>query len=410
MSWKLTTLRAVAEVALGRQRAPQHESGSHIVPYLRAANVKDGSLDLNDVLEMNFTPKEQQVFALEPGDLLMTEGSGSRSIVGASAVWRGEIEGIICFQNTLLRLRSRSGSMDGRFLAWWARGARESGLLASIAGGANIYHLSADRVRQLPIKLPPLGEQRIIADFLDAQNRIFEQVARSRRRQKELLELRRKTIVDGAVRQAGPANFKLFRALRTLRDGSHQPPPRVSVGVPLLTARNVSTGVLRLTEFDTHVSEDDARELERSLKLVAGDVLLSVKGTIGAVALTPSDFPRAVLDRNVALLRSGPRLLPEWLSAALRSTQLQDQMRIAISFAAQPGLPLGVIRELRLPLPPVEVQRLLARMIEQEEGQMARLERAIARHLYLLSEHRKALIVAATTGQIDVTTARGVTV
>ncbi len=41
MTWRRTTLRAVAEVALGRQRSPQHADGPHMVRYLRAANVKD---------------------------------------------------------------------------------------------------------------------------------------------------------------------------------------------------------------------------------------------------------------------------------------------------------------------------------------------------------------------------------
>ncbi|MFF3854143.1 restriction endonuclease subunit S [Micromonospora sp. NPDC002575] len=166
---RVMTLRSVAEVALGRQRSPQHETGSHIVPYLRAANVKDGELELSDVKTMNFTPGEQEIFALRPGDVLITEGSGSLGSVGASAVWRGELEGTVCFQNTLLRLRPRDGVADSRFLAWWTRSAFGSGIFASIATGANIFHISAERVRSLPISLPTFEEQRRIANFLDAE-------------------------------------------------------------------------------------------------------------------------------------------------------------------------------------------------------------------------------------------------
>src|SRR5690606_26012790 len=168
MTRSTTTLRTIAEVALGRQRAPQHETGPNMVPYLRAANVKDGSLDLTDVKEMNFTPTEQHIFALQPGDVLVTEGSGSLGSVGSSSVWNGDLQGTVCFQNTLLRLRPR-GETDSRFLAWWARYAHAAGLFASVATGANIYHLSAERVRALPCNAPPLTEQRRIADFLDAE-------------------------------------------------------------------------------------------------------------------------------------------------------------------------------------------------------------------------------------------------
>lgn len=114
--------------------------------YLRAANVKDGALDLDDVLSMNFTPSEQRIFSLRPGDVLITEGSGSLTAVGASARWSGEMSGAVCFQNTLVRLRALRLT-DSGFLSWWCRHAFASGLFASIATGANIFHLSAERVR-----------------------------------------------------------------------------------------------------------------------------------------------------------------------------------------------------------------------------------------------------------------------
>src|SRR5262249_20385166 len=122
-----TTVHKAAEVILGRQRNPQSDTGPHMVPYMRAANVKDGVLDLGDVKSMNFSPSEQEVFALRPGDVLVSEGSGSLSAVGASAVWNGEVAGRVCFQNTLLRLRPRRTTTDSRFLAWWSRAAYASG-------------------------------------------------------------------------------------------------------------------------------------------------------------------------------------------------------------------------------------------------------------------------------------------
>src|SRR5262249_15073408 len=150
-------------------------------------NVKDGVLDLGDVKSMNFSPSEQEVFALRPGDVLVSEGSGSLSAVGASAVWNGEVAGRVCFQNTLLRLRPRRTTTDSRFLAWWSRAAYASGLFASIATGANIYHLSAERVRSLPIDLPPLDEQRRIADFLDAETTRIDRLMSLRDHQRALL-------------------------------------------------------------------------------------------------------------------------------------------------------------------------------------------------------------------------------
>jgi type I restriction enzyme S subunit len=124
---KVVPLRHAAEILLGRQRAPEYEHGEGQTRYLRSANVQDGRLDLSDVKLMRFSQLERARFGLEPGDVLVTEGSGSRDTVGASAVWLGQLNEAICFQNTLLRLRPRA-DVSGRYLAWWARYAQASDL------------------------------------------------------------------------------------------------------------------------------------------------------------------------------------------------------------------------------------------------------------------------------------------
>jgi type I restriction enzyme S subunit len=103
--WVRAPLASIAEVQLGRQRSPKNHFGPNMKPYLRAANVTWDGLALDDVKEMHFSPKEVATFRLAPGDILLSEASGSASEVGKPALWRGEIEDC-CFQNTLLRVRT----------------------------------------------------------------------------------------------------------------------------------------------------------------------------------------------------------------------------------------------------------------------------------------------------------------
>ncbi len=49
-----------------------------MVPYLRAANVKDGRLDLEDVKSMDFSPAEQVILGLQAGDVLVRGSRQSR--------------------------------------------------------------------------------------------------------------------------------------------------------------------------------------------------------------------------------------------------------------------------------------------------------------------------------------------
>ncbi len=156
------------EVTMGRQRSPRHASGANMLPYLRAANVKDGRLDLADIKTMNFTPAEQTKYRLESGDVLITEGCGSIAQLGASAQWVGERAGVVCFQNTLLRLRSRLGRSLPGYAQQWARYAFESGAFASIASGTNIFHIGAERIEIMPVVMIDPDAQGSFIEVVEA--------------------------------------------------------------------------------------------------------------------------------------------------------------------------------------------------------------------------------------------------
>lgn len=171
------TLRDAAEVTIGRQRSPKNVAGEHLVKYLRAANVKDGRLEIDDVLEMNFDPREQATFKLQPGDILVSEGCGSLGQLGASASWHAELPGTVCFQNTLLRLRSKNGVTTPRYLDHLARHAFRSGWWASIASGTNIFHIGLERAKRLPVPVPSLVEQERVTVLLDSISGVTAEVS-----------------------------------------------------------------------------------------------------------------------------------------------------------------------------------------------------------------------------------------
>jgi len=154
------------EVQIGRQRAPKYASGTHTCLYLRAANIKDGFLLLDDVLEMDFNPSERETFRLATGDVLITEGCGSPEELGATARWSGELPGDVCFQNTLLRLRPRDGITTAGFAYAWSRHAFKSGKFLRVGRGSNILHIGSKRLSAMPMKVPPLPVQRALEDSL----------------------------------------------------------------------------------------------------------------------------------------------------------------------------------------------------------------------------------------------------
>lgn len=201
-------LGEICDVAIGRQRNPMHASGPDQRPYLRSANVKDGALALDDVLTMSFGASELPAYQLADGDVMVTEGCGSPDQLGASAAWRGEIEGTVCFQNTLLRLRAVPGVSEPRFLLHLARFLQRSGGWVSVASGTNILHIGVARARQVAVPDLPMREQIRISDALDALEGVRQTAAdvvlRARSLRRALLDV----LVSG--RQAVPPSYDRF--------------------------------------------------------------------------------------------------------------------------------------------------------------------------------------------------------
>ena len=135
-----------------------------MTPYMRAANVTWNGVDVSDVKEMDFTPKEQAIYRLEAGDILLSEASGSAAEVGKPAIWREEIPGA-CFQNTLIRVRSKGPLPE--FLHYHFLNDAKSGRFATAGKGIGINHLGADRMSSWPLTLPPIDVQRRIVAKLD---------------------------------------------------------------------------------------------------------------------------------------------------------------------------------------------------------------------------------------------------
>jgi type I restriction enzyme S subunit len=146
-------------ITIGRQRSPRHVEGDNIVPYLRSANVTNVGIDVTDVKNMNFTPDEQAKFALKAGDVLVSEASASPGAVGIPAVWHGELPGVVCFQNTLLRFRAVDGVTLPGFVEQWCRWAFETGKFLVAASGTNIRHIGVGGAASMSVCLPGEEEQ-----------------------------------------------------------------------------------------------------------------------------------------------------------------------------------------------------------------------------------------------------------
>lgn len=150
---------------------PGFASGKHTsdgigLPHLRPMNVtQDGRLDRSNLRSVAPELADKATRRLCRGDVLFNN-TNSLELVGKTALFEGEDKP--AFSNHMTRLRIKRGIADPPFIARLLHGCWRAGDFQRLANN-HVSQASVSRavLSDLPIALPPLAEQRRIAERLD---------------------------------------------------------------------------------------------------------------------------------------------------------------------------------------------------------------------------------------------------
>lgn len=168
--WRSVRLKFVARLQAGVTLGKVYGRDELVRrPYLRVANVQDGFLNLGEIAEIELPADEALRYELAPGDVLMTEG-GDRDKLGRGCVWRGQIERCL-HQNHVFAVRPAQELLRPEFLASTMSSSHGKSYFESTAHQTtNLASTNSTKLMNLPVPLPPLGEQeRIVRESAEAQ-------------------------------------------------------------------------------------------------------------------------------------------------------------------------------------------------------------------------------------------------
>ncbi|WP_268981563.1 restriction endonuclease subunit S [Streptomyces sp. MBT58] len=398
--WRMGQIKNIATVTLGKMLQSKDSGSDSRAPYMRAANVQpDGVLALDDVNEMWFRAGELEQLSIRAGDVVVVEGG--QGGFGRAAYVDQDLSGW-GFQNSINRLRPR-GECDGRFLAFYLIALRASGFIRAYANVVSMPHLTAEKLARVPIPLPPMDQQRDIADYLDRETARIDTLVEEQQRLIKLLKERRGAVVSAAI-GTGWSETRLGHVLRGIKDGTHGSFERLPSGEgrPLLGARNVMNGAVVIDGQESFISDSDAASIVANGYPLRGDVLLVIVGaTIGKTAVYELDESHA-FQRSVAFLRPSDVVNSRFLWHQVQSRRFQDELALRAKTSAQPGIYMGDVVAIPVYVPPIEHQRRIAVDLDHQTVKIDTLIAEAERFIELSKERRSALVTAAVTGQIDV--------
>ena len=166
--WPSAPLSECAVVQTGVAKGRKFGSGDDVltVPYLRVANVQDGYLDLSEIKNIEIRRSEFARFALQVGDVLLTEG-GDFDKLGRGFIWKDEVPGSV-HQNHIFAVRADRTKVLPEFLSYLIQSPYGKGYFLSVAHRTtHLACINTTKLKALPVVLPPLGDQRDMVQMLD---------------------------------------------------------------------------------------------------------------------------------------------------------------------------------------------------------------------------------------------------
>jgi type I restriction enzyme S subunit len=181
-----------------------------------------------------------------------------------------------------------------------------------------------------------------------------------------------------------------------ITDGEHITPQRTNTGILLLSARNVLDGRISIDDVD-FVPQHEYERIAKRLVIYPGDVLLSCSGTVGRSAVAPEGLTFTLV-RSVAVLKPLAGM-GKYLSIALRSPFLRNQIVQKQTQTAQANIFQGKIKTLIVPLSPLAEQQRIVAEVDSRLSVVEELEAVVTANLQRASRLRQSILQRAFCGQ-----------
>jgi type I restriction enzyme S subunit len=294
-----------------------------------------------------------------------------------------------CLGRGVAGIRPDPAKLNTNYLAQYL--AFSKAALAKLGTGSTFPAIRRADLDTFPIPLPPLSEQKRIAEILDRA----EALQAKRRHALALLDELTQSIFldmfgDPVTNPKGVQVVKLAEVTTRITDGVHQKPNYTDAGVAFISVKDITTGKL-MFDCCKFISAEDHQRFTRRSRPERLDILYTKVGaTYGRPAIIETDREFSIYV-SVCLIKPNKELInPFYLSAALGSSAVKKQADSRIKGIGVPDLHLDQIQKFLIPLPTMEDQQRFSRRVKSVEKLKSEYNSAIVEldALFASLQHR----------------------
>ena len=319
-----------------------------------------------------------------------------------------------------------------------------------------VKHLSSRTLNDLLIPLPPLAEQKAIAEKLDTLLAQVESTKARLERIPKILKRFRQSVLAAAVSGKLTEEWRSFyqcevvsenkikmerESYFNLHDKKCSDPPRfeekeapydipltwgwfraeeicdlITKGttpkkeqmselekIPFVKVYNLTfSGNLDFSIDPTFVSEETHKTFLKRSKAYPGDVLMNIVGPpLGKVSILPNTYPEWNLNQAISIFRPVCGVTPGYLSLCLRDYLLLEETKSkAKATAGQFNLTLEICRDYAIPVPPKQEQTEIVRRVDQLFAYADTIETQVNNALERVNNLTQSILAKAFRGEL----------
>lgn len=360
-TWPMTKLEDVCDIRIGRtprRDTPKYWGGSHpwvTISDLNKDIITETAEGVSDIAVRDVMPEP-----VPKGTLLFSFklSIGKTAFAGVPLHTNEAIAALVVKDQQKL---------DKAYLRYALNAhSHEGGASNAVLGKL----LNKEKIKLLEIPLPPLSTQKEIVSLLDQASDIKKLRAEASRKMENFAPaLFYKMFGDPGKNEKGWEVRQLRDVTTRITKGTTPTTLGFSYqegGINFIKIESLTEDGRVLPNKVAHVSEECHSAFERS-QLKLNDVLFSIAGALGRVAIVKSDILPANTNQALSIISLKADVLPEFVYYFLKSSYVLDQIKVLKVGVAQLNLSLKQIGDLKIPVPPIELQKqFVDRVIDAE--------------------------------------------
>jgi type I restriction enzyme S subunit len=272
-------------------------------------------------------------------------------------------------------IRSNPALLNQGFLYAFLRGWTLR--LRSGSQGSAQGVITREMLASIPMPLPPLTEQERIVKLLDEADELRKLRAQADRHTSDLIP----ALFNEMFGDPEHTPFTVKPLIESVVDdrpityGILKPGPDIKDGIPYVRVLDIKQSRLHVEQLHK-TTKEIAAQYRRSM-LRPGDILVTIRGTVGRTCIVPDELTGANITQDTARLAIVPRIEPIYVVEFLNTPWAQGWMNHRMQGQAVKGINLGDLKKLPVPLPPLPLQKEFAARVSEIRAMQA--EQAVSR-------------------------------